>query len=186
MSIGKKLLVGVLLVVLAVGAVGSISLAAGKSDTGTATAGFVNGCRGFFGGAVDSLAKLLNLKPDQIIEKRNSGESLADIAKDQGVPQDKVVSTIMKDRKKFLDERVKAGQITKEQEKLMLDRMESRLNERITDPAVGPGAGCGMNGAGCGQGGCYGPGARGGAGSGVNSGYRNAPLPSANTSVNNI
>ncbi|MHB8841045.1 MAG: DUF2680 domain-containing protein [Candidatus Aquicultor sp.] len=183
MSIGKKLLVGVLLVVLAVGAVGSISFAASKSDTGTATAGFVNGCRGFFGDAVDSLAKLLNLNPDQIIEKRNSGESLADIAKGQGVSQDKVVSTIMKDRKKFLDDRVKAGQITKEQEKLMLDRMESRLNERVTDPAVGPGAGGGMGGpGGC----CGGPGARGGAGLGVNSGYRNAPSSAVNAPVNNI
>jgi len=186
MSIGKKLLVGMLLVVLAVGAVGSISFAAGKGDTGTATAGFVNGCRGFFGGAVDSLAKLLNLKPDQIIEKRNSGQSLADIAKDRGVSQDKVVSTIMKDRKKFLDERVKAGQITKEQEKLMLDRMESRLNERITDPAVGPGAGCGMGGAG-GPGGCgSGPGACGRSGLGVNGGYRNAPSSQTNTPVSNI
>lgn len=186
MSIGKKLLVGLLLVVLAVGAVAGISFAAGKSDSGTATAGFISGCRGFFGGAVDSLAKLLNLRPDQIIEKRNSGESLADIAKDQGVPQDKVISTIMKDRKKFLDERVKAGQITKEQEKLMLDRMESRLEQRINDPAIGPGAGCGMGGA-RGPGGCCGgPGARGGAGFGMNGGYRNVPSSQTNVPVNNI
>lgn len=186
MTIGKKLLVGILLVVLAVGAVGSISFAASNSKGDTSTAAtFVNGCRGFFGGAVDSLSKLLNLKPDQIIEKRNSGESLADIAKDQGVSQDKVVSTIIKDRKKFLDERVKAGLITKEQEKLMLDRMGTRLNERIKDPTVGPGAGCGMGGAGGGYGGCGGPGACGGVGLGAQGGYRNVPS-SLNTPASNI
>lgn len=180
MGIGKKFLVGLLIVGLSLMTVAGISFAADNSSTGTATSNFVAGCRGFVGGAIDEVAKLLRLKPEEIIEKRNSGESLADIAKDQGVSKDEVVSTILETREKLLDERVKAGVITKEQEDFMLERMKSRVDERVQDPTVGPGAGRG----GCygpGAGGGFGPGARGGYGPGAGGGFRNAP-----TSVPNV
>jgi len=178
MKLGKKILVGLLLVALSLATVAGISFAADTGNPDNATSSFVNGCRGFFGGAVDELAKLLGLKPEEIVEKRNAGQSLADIAKEQGVAEDEVTSTILESREKLLDERVKAGVITEEQKNLMLDRMKSRLGERIKDPAVGPGSGRG----GCGGGGCGGAGGRGAMGGpGFGGGYRNAPTAAPNS-----
>lgn len=169
MNIRKKFLIGLLLVALSLTTVAGVSFAASTDDSSTAASGFVNGCRGFIGGVADELAKLLGLTPEEIVEKRNSGESLADIAKEQGVTNDEVESTILDSREKLLDERVKAGLITEEQKNFMLERMKSQLDSRIQDPTVGPGAGRG----GCG--GCGGPGARGGFGPGAGGGFRNAP-----------
>lgn len=175
MGTGKKILVGFLLVSLALTTFAGISFAADKSGTNNPASGFIAGCRGFFGGAVNDLSKLLGLNPDQIAEKRKAGESLADIAKDRGVSEGKLVDTMVGARKKILDERVKAGIITQDQENAILDRMKANIGARVKDPAVGPGAGRG----GCG---CYGggPGACWGQGSGASG------TPSPNTPTGNI
>jgi len=185
MNIGKKFLIGLVMVSLAFVTVAGISFAAEDKSANNPATSFVNGCRGFFGGAAEELSKLLGLKTEEIVEQRNSGKSLADIAKDQGVAQDEVVSTMLKARKELLDERVKAGIITQEQADLMLERMQSRITERVQDPAVGPGSGrggCGMGGPGAGGGcGMGGPGAKGGFGPGA--GYRGAPPATPSTSI---
>ena len=183
MRFSRKLLVGLLVVSISLVTVAGISFAAENSDTGTATSAIVNGCRGFLGGAADELAKLLGLKSEEIVEKRNAGQSLADIAKEQGVEKDKVVDTIVDSREQFLDEKVEAGYLSVEQKNQMLERMKSRVQERVEDPAVGPGAGrggCGgAGGGGCGMGGPGGGGAgiRGGNGPGAGFGGASAVTP---------
>ena len=181
MRFSRKLLVGLLVVSISLVTVAGISFAAEDSDTGTAASAVVNGCRGFFGGAADELAKLLGLKSEEIVEKRNAGQSLADIAKEQGVEKDKVVDTIVDSREQFLDEKVEAGYLSEEQKNLMLERMKSRVQERVEDPAVGPGAGRG--GCGGGGGGCGGPGGgggmRGGGGPGAGFGGTSAVTPTS-------
>jgi len=185
MNIGKKFLIGLVMVSLAFVTVAGISFAAEDKSTSNPATSFVNGCRGFFGGAAEELSKLLGLKAEEILEQRNSGKSLADIAKDQGVAEDKVVSTMLEAKKELLDERVKAGVITQEQADLMLERMQSRITERIQNPAAGSGCGgggCGMGGQGAGGGcGMGGPGARGDFGPGA--GYRGAQPATPSTSI---
>ncbi|MBS3908113.1 MAG: hypothetical protein KGZ93_00540 [Actinobacteria bacterium] len=176
MRFSRKFLVGLLVVSISLVTVAGISFAAEDSDTGTTTSAIVNGCRGFFGGAADELAKLLGLKSEEIVEKRNAGQSLADIAKARGVEKDKVVDAIVDSRERFLDEKVEAGYLTEEQKNQMLERMKSRVRERIEDPAVGPGGGRG--GGGCGMGGPGGgPGMRGGRGPGAGFGDASAVTP---------
>lgn len=161
----RKFLTGLVLVALAFSAFAGIAYAADSTGTANSATNFVNGCRGFFGGVAAELSKLLGLSPEQIAEKRQAGESLADIAKDRGVSEDQVIDTMINARKKILDERVKAGIITQEQENAILDRMRTNMSARIKDPAIGPGAGgCGgCIGGGPGAGFGCGPGARGGA-----------------------
>lgn len=176
MKLRNKVLVGLTVATLALGTVAGVSFAADSTSTPAPAKAFANGCRGFFGGAADALSKLLGLKPEEIVEKRNAGNSLADIAKEQGVEKKEVVDTILEARKKFLDERVKAGIITQEQADYMLQNMKARVESRIENDAVGCGGGAGMGRGGCGGPGMgrggYGAGARGGYGPGA---YRNAP-----------
>lgn len=152
MDLKKKLLIGFLVVGVALTAVAGISFAAGSNGLRAdgAKKGFAAGCCGVF----TSLADTLGLKPDQIIEKRNNGESLAAIAKEQNVSQEALVSAILQDRKKILDQRVKAGQITQDEETAMLDTMKTRISLGIKNKAGGPGL-C-APGKNCGPG-CYKP-----------------------------
>lgn len=142
MKAGSKLLVGILAAGIILSTIAGISFAAAKGEKVSKAQGFVAGCQGGFSYAIDDLSKLLGLKADQINEKQRKGESLADIAKSKGVSEDKVVSTIIERCKRRLDERVKAGTITQEQGKSMLDRMRARISERVKTP--GTGSGCGM------------------------------------------
>lgn len=192
MSTIKKVLTGLLLATLILATVAGMSFAAEKGSVSKGASAFASGCRGFFGGAINDVAKLLGMKPEQIIDERNAGKSLADIAGDKGFTEKEVVSQILKSREQILDERVKAGLITEEQKKIMLDRMKSRIEQRVTDPAAG--SGCGGGGFGPGRGGCCGGGPGGSwgqkgagfrGGSGAGGGVGNTPssvtsLPTGN------
>ena len=104
---------------------------------------------------VDVVAKLTGKTVEQVYTERQAGKSLADIAKEGNVSADKVVSEALAARKAVLDEEVKSGQITAADEKAILDRMETRLQSRVTDPSAcnGGGGGCGGScGAGYGRG----------------------------------
>ncbi|NCO65753.1 MAG: hypothetical protein COW32_09475 [Candidatus Aquicultor secundus] len=135
MDLKKKLLIGFLVVGVALTAVAGISFAASGAKADGARRAFASGCCGVF----DSLSETLGLKPDQVIEKRNNGESLADMAKEQNVSQEAIMNAILKDRKKILDQRVKAGQITAGEEAALLERMETRIRLGMNHKAGGPG-----------------------------------------------
>jgi hypothetical protein len=139
MDLKKKLLLGLLVASLALTAVAGISFAAGGTGAKSAPPGITGGSCGVFG----SLSDALGLTPEQIIAKRNKGESLANIAKDQNVSQEALVSAIIADRKKILDQRVKAGTITAGDEQLLLDQMKARVRAGINHKFGGPGAGVG-------------------------------------------
>lgn len=187
MSTAKKILVGLLLIGLTLTTFAGISFAADKSGTNNPTSGFIAGCRGFFGGTAAELSKILGLNPNQIVEERRAGKSLADIAKDQGVSQNTVVNAIIEARKKILDERVKSGVITQDQENAILERMKANITAGVQNSTICPGAA----GGGCG---CYGggPGVRWGRGSVFrgnlpatpNTTVPNMPIP--NTPTGNI
>lgn len=109
---------------------------------------------------VDILADLTGLSVDAVEDRRQAGESVSDIAKDEGVDPALVVDKALDARAKILDEKVADGTITAEQKAEVLERMTDRLNERVDSTEVGPGAGRGM---GRGMGGGRGAGGMGGA-----------------------
>jgi len=104
------------------------------------------------GRMVDALAKLTGLSVDQIHEQRVAGKSIADIAKAEGVDPDKVVSDTVAVRKQVLDGLVTDGKITAEQRDAALERMTTRMNDRVDSTELGRGMGGGRGGRGMGGG----------------------------------
>ena len=72
-------------------------------------------------------ASSLHLTVDQLKAQLKSGKSLKDIAKDQNVDYATVTGAIESAAKADLDKLVKAGTITQEREKAMLDRLDQAL-----------------------------------------------------------
>ena len=123
---------------------------------------------GWSGSMIDSISKLLGMDQTEIIKERQAGKSMVEIAKTKGVDEEKLVNTIVEERKAVLDQIVKDGLITKEQAQYCNDNMEQRIDANLNTTAVGPangrgmrggrgpgagagfGAGCGGAGAGCG------------------------------------
>lgn len=104
---------------------------------------------------VDILADVTGLDVEGIEERRSDGESVADIARSEGVSADTVVEEAIDARSAILDEKVAAGDLDAERRDLMLERMTERLSERVESDEAGPfgrGAGGGQGG-GCGAGG---------------------------------
>ena len=85
-----------------------------------------------------AVASLLGLTPTEIAAQRRAGKSLAQIAEAKGVSKDKLVETILADRKAALDERVKAGALTADQAKAMLANMETMVRAMVDNTATGP------------------------------------------------
>lgn len=86
---------------------------------------------------IDIVAGLTGLTTDEIGVKRAAGESIADIAKDEGVAVDAVVAKALEARKAVLDERVASGAMTQEQADAIYAQMSERLSERVTTTATG-------------------------------------------------
>lgn len=163
---------------IVLGSVGLAAAAQAATATGTAAApqasGVLGACvgmgqaiRGAGARLIDVLADLTGLSTADIQSKRAAGESIADIAKSEGVDPDDVVAKALEARKALLDERVADGTITQDQADAAYTQMKERLTERLTTTAtgrpswagqgqgVGRGAGRGGAGAGC-CGGCQG------------------------------
>jgi len=147
---------------LVLGSVGLAAAAPAASVTGTAApqAGVLGACigmgqaiRGAGARLIDVLADLTGLSTADIQAKRASGESIADIAKSEGVDPDDVVAKALEARKALLDAKVADGTITQEQADAALAQMKSRLTERVDSTATGRPSWAGQGygrGAGCG------------------------------------
>jgi hypothetical protein len=92
---------------------------------------------------LDQASSYLGLTESELLEKVRDGNSLAEIAKQQGKTADGLVDALVAAEKKQLDAAVKDGTLTDAQR----DRIESKLEERVTDvvnaelPAFGRGFG---------------------------------------------
>lgn len=147
------------------------------AETGTAdeSTGLVGGvCRGI-GSMGAAIADLFGMTPDELADARNDGQSLADLAEEEGVDQQSLVDTMLAERKEMLAQAVANGRLTQEQADAMLERMTTRVQERVEDPSVGP--------RGNGGGGCGGPGGGAGAGGGCGGFGGPGAGPAANTSI---
>ena len=117
------------------------------------------------GRLLDIVADLTGLSTEEVAEQRAGGRSIADIAASKDVEADAVVEAALDARKAALDELVANGTITQEQADEMLERMSTRLSDRITSTETGSN-GCGAGGPGGGSNGDGGRGMGGGRGGG--------------------
>ena len=91
----------------------------------------------------EAAAEALNMTSAELRTALMDGQSLADIAADQGVSVDDLITALVTSAKEDLDAAVSEGRLTQDQ----ADRIGESLTERITDrvngvrPEGGPGRG---------------------------------------------
>jgi hypothetical protein len=85
-----------------------------------------------------TVAKTLGLSEDQLMEKLRSGQSLADIAKAQGVDVDKIVTDVVKAIDDRIDEQVAAGHLDKDKAAEIKKDLEARIRSFVEDGFSGP------------------------------------------------
>jgi hypothetical protein len=96
--------------------------------------GFRHGDDGFGHlGDLDAAASYLGLTAAELRNKLESGETLADVAKEQGKSVDGLVDALVADAREHLAEAAAAGRLTKAQ----ADRILADLKQRITDRVNG-------------------------------------------------
>jgi hypothetical protein len=81
----------------------------------------------FFRGLVRSAAEALAIEPRALAERLRGGESVADVAAEQGVALETVEADVLADAESRIDQAVAEERIDEEQG----ERMKSRLDERI-------------------------------------------------------
>jgi hypothetical protein len=108
--------------------------------------GFGFGEKGFvLGGPIkaglDAAANYLDLTDKQLIDKLESGKSLADVAGDQKKSVDGLKSAIKDAVKSDLDSAVKNKRLTQVQENKILSDVNSRLDDLVNRKGIAPGPG---------------------------------------------
>ncbi len=86
---------------------------------------------------VMATAEVSNLSITQVIERLEDGQSLADIAADNGSSGDEVVQVVREKAEEFLVLAVASGDITQEQADRMLERLTERATELVNDDTLG-------------------------------------------------
>lgn len=92
-----------------------------------------------FGGSMsEQIANALGITMDELISARMEGKSVADLAKEKGIKEDKLIADLLQARKTELEQLVKDGKITQEQMDIMMEHMEFNIKEAIQRNMVGP------------------------------------------------
>ncbi len=90
-------------------------------------------------------AKVLGLDQPTLVSTLNSGRTIADVAKDQGIALDKIVDAFLAPRTEYLKTAVTAGRITQAQADAWLATMKTnvtaQLNAKFTPRGYGMGTG---------------------------------------------
>lgn len=92
----------------------------------------------FAGSMSEQIAKVLGMTLDELRSARTDGKSVAEIAKEKGMNEDKLVADLLQARKTELAQLVKEGNMTQEQMDAMMERMESNIQAAIQRQSVGP------------------------------------------------
>ena len=132
------------------------------------TAGFCGGAGlgRAYGNMISAVSKLIGLDTAEIRAQRQGGKSLAQIAESKGISEEKLVNSILEQRKAQMDKGVADGTITKDQAQFCLDNMEKRIKSKVERTTTGPANGSRRRGGGRGQNG----GSRGGLELGIGQG----------------
>ncbi|TCS78360.1 hypothetical protein [Tepidibacillus fermentans] len=93
----------------------------------------------YFGGTMrTTIAKTLNMTEEQVYLERLKGKSIADLAKEKGIPIEKIMTEMKAAKKAQVDQLVKEKKITEDQAKFILNRMETNLRAAIERKGIGP------------------------------------------------
>jgi ribosomal protein S20 len=79
--------------------------------------------------AVNGAAKALGMKPEDVVSALQGGKTLADLAKEKGVTEDKVKQAMIDAEKAAIDQAIKDGKITKDRG----DQLKSKLDPSKID-----------------------------------------------------
>ncbi|KXG44243.1 hypothetical protein TEPIDINF_001758 [Tepidibacillus infernus] len=75
----------------------------------------------------DELLSLLKINAETLAQELKAGKSLANIASEKGVSEQKVIDLLVKQHEERIDQAVKSGKMTKEQ----ADQIKSTLQDRV-------------------------------------------------------
>jgi hypothetical protein len=89
-------------------------------------------------GPLGAAASYLGVSPMQLFKDLSSGKSLAQVAKSKNKSVSGLKSAILNSLKSRLDKAVSAKMITSTQEQRILNRLSSRLTEKINHAGYGP------------------------------------------------
>ena len=89
-------------------------------------------------GQPDEVEALLGMTEAQIQAERLAGKSLAQIAQEKGVSQDKLISAILDAKKADLDKLVADGKLTQAQADVVYGRMQQQAPAMVARTATGP------------------------------------------------
>ncbi len=88
--------------------------------------------RGRHGGCNnEAVAEVLGLTTDELHAAREAGQSLADVAEQQGVAVDEVIRAIVTEKADHIAEEVASGEITQAEADQRLADLEARTTERV-------------------------------------------------------
>jgi polyhydroxyalkanoate synthesis regulator phasin len=101
------------------------------------------GPRGFhgahgFGVKLDTAASYLGITQAELRTQLESGQTLAEVAKDRGKSVDGLVDALYDAAKTKLDDAVAAGRLTKEQEEQILSDLRQRITDLVNGEHPGP------------------------------------------------
>ncbi|MFV9511772.1 hypothetical protein [Tepidibacillus sp. LV47] len=109
-----------------------------KKDNTTSWQPFLGMGRHFGGTMRSTIAKALNMTEEQVYLERLKGKSIADLAKEKGIPIEKIMTEMKAAKKAQVDQLVKEKKITDDQAKFILNRMETNLRAAIERKGIGP------------------------------------------------
>lgn len=89
--------------------------------------------RAFVGPSLEPAAQYLELSEDELRERLRDGETLADVARDEGKSVDGLVDALVEASAERLDEAVEAGRLDEER----AERLEAELEEHMTQLVEG-------------------------------------------------
>ena len=143
-TITRRMAVTAAAVLALVGAGGAIAASGNSNGTGTASArqcGPGGPGLGPRAGSIEAVADYLGLTKAELRTARENGTSLAQLATQQGKSVSGLKQAIYDAAKADLDKAVAAGRITSAQEKTMLSRLQSHLDDMVNStgpPPLGP------------------------------------------------
>lgn len=89
-------------------------------------------------GQPEEVATLLGMTAEQIQAERQAGKSLAQIAADKGISEDRLISVILDAKKADLAALVADGKLTQAQADLMIEHMQAQVKTMVERTDVGP------------------------------------------------
>ncbi|SHI86338.1 hypothetical protein SAMN05444401_1614 [Clostridium amylolyticum] len=99
----------------------------------------------------NTILEKLGISQDEFTEGRTEGKSMYDLAKEKGITEDQIKSTMLEEKSKLIDKAVEEGKVTKEDAAKYKEDLKSNINS--CDGSFGrERTGMGLNGQGNGNG----------------------------------